>query len=112
MQGQKSANAPEGKWLFYFEAITVGGLVLFIIATIVFLLLWVFFGWGSEIHDRLTDVIKLLNDNWKVTLLILLPLFFRPLRKFLVNLRKGPFGTESGDILSPHDEPTSGEYKK
>ena len=37
----------------------------------------------EERQTRFTDSVKLVDDNWKVGLLILVPLFFRTIRSFL-----------------------------
>jgi predicted membrane protein len=69
-------------WLWIFELITVGVLLIFILSFFTILFLWTACGWCSEIYQRSTEAVKFLNENWKVCALILVPLFFRPLRKY------------------------------
>jgi fumarate reductase subunit D len=104
-------KATDENWLWLFELIMVGGLLVFILSSFVILLLWIFFGVGSEIYERFSETLKILNDNWKVCLLIFLPLFFRPLRKFLLNLKEGPWGLTSGNPMQPDKKPSEGVYK-
>jgi hypothetical protein len=100
----------EERLLCFFELITVAGSLLFILLAIGIFLLWILFGRCSEIYSRLTAVVSVLNDNWKVCLLVLVPLFFRPLRKFLINLKEGPLGMKSGKQLEPDKNPGEGRY--
>src|SRR5438034_2245564 len=72
---------------------------------------WIVFGCGEEIHSRVVRVVKGINDNWRVDLLVLVPLFFRPLFKFLFFLRKGPWGIESGELPQKEEKPPVGSYK-
>jgi hypothetical protein len=44
-----------------------------------------------------------MNKAWKVCLVILVPLFFRPIFKFLFFLREGPLGTKTQ--LPPTTQP-------
>jgi hypothetical protein len=45
---------------------------------------WIFWGdLASSRHARLATVMRELNENWKPTLLILVPLFYRTVRTFL-----------------------------
>lgn len=49
-------------------------------------LCWIVCGiWSQDqtAGQRLEVIIAALNDNWKVGLLVLIPLFFRPIRMFL-----------------------------
>ena len=38
--------------------------------------------------NRIEAALKMLNENWKVGLLILVPLFYRTIRMFLERVRK------------------------
>jgi hypothetical protein len=46
-------------------------------------------------QDRLITVLKTLSDNWKAVLILLVPLFYRTIRKFIARIRKGPLGMEA-----------------
>lgn len=88
------------------EAFIVLCLLLAIISVIVFESAWVLWP-SSEGHQaRFNQVLKNLNDNWKVGLVILIPLFFRAIRAFLERLE------EFGGIKAPHKVKTSDPRKK
>jgi hypothetical protein len=46
-------------------------------------------------QDRLTTILKTLSDNWKAVLILLVPLFYRTIRKFIARIKKGPWGMEA-----------------
>jgi hypothetical protein len=110
-QAKSQPQTKDENWLWLFELVMVGGLLVFILSSFIILLLWIFFGVCSGIYERLAETVKFLNDNWKVCLLIFLPLFFRPLRKFLLNLKEGPWGLTSGNPMQPEKKPSEGVYK-
>jgi hypothetical protein len=74
--------------------------------------------WGGR-QQRLADSLKMLNENWKVGLLILVPLFFRTIRAFLERVEKAfgmeaprkPVATSEGTNPPepPHGEDRAGE---
>jgi hypothetical protein len=83
------------RYLCYVEfavalSIGVGALLLAL-----YLALWVGWGCWPDIHARLVQTIKGINAAWRADLIILVPLFFRPIFKFLIYLKEGPFGTKS-----------------
>jgi hypothetical protein len=51
------------------------------------------FLWGTN-QDRFVKLIAVINDNWKAALVLLIPLFYRPIRIYLEQLDKGPFGMQ------------------
>ncbi len=53
--------------------------------------------------SRLGQLAKSLNENWKVSLILLVPLFYRTIRIFLERVEKA-FGIEA-----PHRQPPVGE---
>ncbi len=60
-------------------------LVLFVVREV----LWVWYACTPTIRQkRIETALKMLNDNWKVGLLILVPLFYRTIRMFLERVRK------------------------
>jgi hypothetical protein len=60
-----------------------------------YLPLWVFFGLFPSVHGRFMETIHAVHSGWRVILILLVPLFFRPLFKFLIHLKEGPFNTRS-----------------
>ena len=44
---------------------------------------WLIFGPQAQNNQRITGVVKLLNDNWKAGLLLVVLLFYRTVRTFL-----------------------------
>ncbi len=79
--------------------------VVFTITTVLVLLVvreasWVWHSCDAAIRQqRIEAALKMLNDNWKIGLLILVPLFYRTIRMFLERVRK-PFGME---VQEPDD---------
>lgn len=80
-------------------------LIVTIITAVVFLfvvreVLWVWHACNATIRQqRIEAALKMLNENWKVGLLILVPLFYRTIRTFLERVRKA-FGME---VQEPDD---------
>lgn len=112
---EQSSEHPAEKWpewfgvLEHIEVWVICFLASVVFHLSVFLIFWIVSGCGSAIHDRLVQTIKGMNTGWKMSLLVLIPLFFRPIFKFLFYLRKGPLGTESK--LPAIGTPPTGEYK-
>jgi len=66
-------------------------LVLFAVREV----LWIWFASDPAMREaRIEALIKTMNDNWKVGLLLLVPLFYRTIRTFLERVRKA-FGMEA-----------------
>jgi hypothetical protein len=86
-------------------------LLLFICIAVSILVIWILFGRASKIYDRLTTVMNVLDNDWKICILIFVPLFFRPLRRYLLELKKGPWGMESGAQPQQGQQETQGKYK-
>jgi len=93
--------------------------VVVITITIVFVLLvgrqihWVRIAFSAaDRQSRIEQSLKMVNDNWKVGLLILIPLFYRTTRMFLERVRK-VWGVEAEpeDIVKKQNppEPSEGE---
>ena len=91
------------------------GFVVLVAICIVFLAIhlacWVCFGWFDEVHKRVILVIKGIDTYWRADLMIIIPLFFRPIFKFLIHLREGPLGTKSGEPLSPQNQTSAQTYQ-
>jgi hypothetical protein len=81
--------------LYLLELILVLFLAFCLVAVTLFLSFWAITGYGCEIHARVVQIIRGMNTGWKVCLLILVPLFFRPIFKFMFYLREGPFSTRA-----------------
>ena len=69
--------------LKFLEVVIVLVLAVVILAVTGYEIVWVFRGnqWPSQV--RLEAALKALNENWKVVLLLLVPLFYRTIRGFL-----------------------------
>lgn len=61
---------------------------------VVFVGVWVACGVGDAQRGRLGKAISSINLNWKIGLLLLIPLFYRTIRTILERMEKGPLGTE------------------
>jgi hypothetical protein len=49
----------------------------------------------DEQQRRLTVVLRTLSENWKACLILLVPLFYRTIRKFIARITKLPGGVEA-----------------
>jgi hypothetical protein len=58
-------------------------IVVALTVVIVFAAYWLIFDAQAENTKRIADVVKLLNDNWKTGLLLIVLLFYRTVRTFL-----------------------------
>jgi hypothetical protein len=87
------------------EAVIVLSLLLVIVSAIFFETVWILWP-GSDHQTRFNQVLKNLNDNWKVGLVVLIPLFFRAIRAFLERLE------EVGGVKAPHKTKTSDPKKE
>ena len=84
------------RYLKWVEVFFVVVLAIFIIGSGVYLCAWVIYGNNQCVHSRLITTLGQIDKGWKIALMVIPILFFRPIFKFLINLRKGPFDTESG----------------
>ena len=101
-------TAKQDLWLCRCEMWIIISLTACLVVVALHLLLWIGFCLGDEMHGRFVETVSMINDKWKVFLLVLVPLFFRPVRKFLINLREA-FGAKSGKALQ--SIPEAGEQK-
>ena len=76
------------------EVITVSIVVFSIWLTIGFAVLWIAFGIGDGQRGKLAQVLQGVNLNWKICLLLLIPLFYRTCRDILERIVTGPLGTK------------------
>jgi|SRR5882724_1978242 len=66
------------------EFLTVAGLAGVVFTTAIYETYWVLWGFTpSDRQDRVQTVLGMLNGNWKIGLLLLIPLFYRTVRAFL-----------------------------
>ena len=71
-------------WLNWLLAVVEPLIVLAMTGVICWAAYWLVFGLAQpDRQTRLLDAIRLLNDNWKAGLLLLLLLFYRTIRTFL-----------------------------
>jgi hypothetical protein len=66
------------------EAFTVILLTVTLLGFICYQAAWV--AWSPQ--ERIKSTLTMLNENWKVGLLLLVPLFYRTVRMFLQRVRK------------------------
>jgi hypothetical protein len=53
---------------------------------------------GTNGRDNLIDLMGVVNENWKAAIILLIPLFYRPIRTFLDRLEQGPFGMKAKSV--------------
>jgi hypothetical protein len=58
-------------------------IALIVIAATCYQTFWIVAGDATERQYRLANSLKMLNENWKVGLILLIPLFYRTIRTFL-----------------------------
>jgi hypothetical protein len=61
--------------------------------TVGLLIIWVLFGVGFYQKGRMDGVLIHLNANWKLGLLLMVPLFYRTVRDVLERIEHGPWQT-------------------
>jgi hypothetical protein len=88
------------KALSFCEALTAFFVTGVIWLGLVAMLYWVVFGADAQtrldaVHVRLVEVLKQGHENWKVGLLLLIPLFYRPVRMFLLLVEEA-WGVKTG----------------
>ena len=69
-------------WLLGVLELLIVFAVTFLIGYVLFCLLW------GQNPARLVALIGTINENWKAALILLIPLFYRPVRIFLDNLEE------------------------
>ncbi|HUA21734.1 MAG TPA: hypothetical protein VMB25_23475 [Bryobacteraceae bacterium] len=62
--------------------------VVLAVAFVIFYSGWLAFRGGGQQSDTLNRILKALSDNWKGLLLLLIPLFYRPIRAFLARVTR------------------------
>jgi len=91
------------------EAVVVITITSVLILFVVREVLWVWFACDAAIREqRIEAALKMLNENWKVGLLILVPLFYRTIRMFLERVRKA-FGMEVQEPEEIEEKPNPPE---
>lgn len=93
------------------EALIVISLTVVLLGFVVYQIVWIIAGCPQE---RINSTFKMLNDNWKVGLLLLVPLFYRTVRMFLERVRKF-LGMETRDpeqeSVETNPEPAASDEK-
>jgi hypothetical protein len=74
------------EWLSYLLSV-LELLIVLIIACLVGFAVYCFLS-GNAQEARFTTLMRTVNENWKAALVLLIPLFYRPLRTFLENLEE------------------------
>jgi len=88
------------------EGLIVMSLMVAIGLTIFLETIWILWAPHGCTQARFSEALKTLNDNWKVGLIILIPLFFRAIRAFLERVE------EFGGMKAPHKVKTSDPKKE
>jgi hypothetical protein len=92
-------------------------IALIVLVTTSYQIIWIIAACdGPTRQIRLTNSMKMLNDNWKVGLLLIVPLFFRTIRAFLERVEefwgmkapRTPSAVTSGGT-NPQERPTEEE---
>ena len=63
----------QDRWLSWIEFSIVFLLGVGILLSAICLILWAFFGWFQDIHDKLLPTKTDINNHWRVGLAILIP---------------------------------------
>ncbi len=82
------------KFLNCLELISVSLIALSIWLGAAFAGFWILFGSGENQKKRLSAALNNVNINWKIGLLLLIPLFYRTVREILSRIEEGPLGTK------------------
>ena len=70
------------------ECVMVLTVVIVIFVVLGFGAYWVGIGSSEVRPSRIAAAVRLANENWKVGLLLLIPLFYRPIRTFLEEVQE------------------------
>lgn len=81
--------------LRFVEVATVLAIVCSMIFAGVLVALWVLYGIGEEKIARLVKVIDSCSRNWHVGLLLMIPLFYVPIREIATRIIELPFGIKA-----------------
>ncbi len=85
MKGWKKFEIYMDRALKACEALIVISLTVVLLGFVVYQIVWIMAGC---VQERINSTFKMLNDYWKVGLLLLVPLFYRTVRMFLEKVRK------------------------
>jgi hypothetical protein len=92
------------------EFLTVAGLAIVVITAAVYEACWVFWGCAESARQtRMQTALAVLNKNWKIGLLLLIPLFYRTVRAFLqraeefagIKAPREPVTARRGNLKTP-----------
>jgi hypothetical protein len=89
-------EAGSEKYLTLAELFVVLTLALTVMIITVLTLIWIVGACSLRIEqERLTTSLETLNNNWKAVLILIIPLFYRTIRKFLARVTRLPGGVEA-----------------
>jgi len=89
----------------FFKCLELSFVVVISILVIV-ALAFIIFGSGNPANTKVGQIIKLLNDNWKALLILLIPLFYYPIRTFLGELQEiGGAKRKTPEASQPQQRP-------
>jgi hypothetical protein len=101
MTGWKKIEIYSDRTLRVCEVLLVLFLTTVLLGFIVYQVGWIL---AQSSQERIKSTITMLNENWKVALLLLVPLFYRTVRMFLERVRKF-LGMEARDPEQEITEP-------
>ncbi len=77
------------KYLKFGEVLVVATISLFMCLFVLYEMFWIALAFDMEARqERLATILKMLSDNWKAGLLLLVPLFYRTIRMFLERVKR------------------------
>lgn len=80
--------------------------ILLAVGILVYAVFQLFFGADEPSQTRSGKLLVLLDDNWKAALLVLLPVFYLPLRALLGRIRRIAAAGVSATFADTGEEPT------
>ena len=107
---KKLVHLPD--WLNWLLSVVEPCIILIIALVLAYAGYWLIFGVekSAEHQTRLTQLVELINDNWKAALILLVLLFYRTIRIFLEQTEEA-FGMKRKKPISgePTEEPNPTE---
>jgi membrane-anchored glycerophosphoryl diester phosphodiesterase (GDPDase) len=94
------ANLP--KWLNWLLSVIEPLMVLLIAGGVVYAGYWLLFDQSGSKQNRLTCLMQVLNENWKVVALLMIVLFYRTIRIFLEQAEEA-WGVKRKRPLAPEE---------
>ncbi len=94
-------------WLEFLIVASIGVAIFLILGLAISSILGIFI----EQYNNIIEEISQLEGHWKTGLIIMIPLFFLPIFKFLMNLKEGPGGLSTGSKMRATGGKTTNTYK-